>query len=248
MPTKYRFVTDGAFVNFYDDDSLTLRLHNSSRHVQWNFKDESGVHFNIDEIRYDVELDTISFDGQGISEQSQFEDKIIRLFPGLAGSDGGDPGSTPGIDDVLAVGQALTASRQVEMGGYSFAFRVNDDNLFEVDGSGKASLLQAHLGVIQSEVILNADIDDENVRFRLVSTDNVNEVKIEGNPISDSITHTADTHTFNGKIELGTGGQIILTGIPEFADNAAALSGGVPVRGLYFSTVSGDFVLKMAND
>lgn len=127
MPTKYRFVTDGDFVNFYDDDSLVLRLHNSSRHVQWNFKDDTGVYFNIDELRYQIELSTISFNGAGISEKPQFATNMIALFPNLAASEGG--GTTPGIDDVLGENQPLAANRIINVNGKTLTYEVEGGNI-----------------------------------------------------------------------------------------------------------------------
>jgi hypothetical protein len=48
-------------------------------------------------------------------------------------------------------------------------------------------------------------------------------------------------------MELGS--PNIQIGSPqEFADNAAAVAGGVPNNGIYFTTVSGERILKLASD
>lgn len=105
MP-QYKFITDGNFINYYIDAQLVLRLHNSSRHVQWSYNDSGGINYTIDTLRFQIDnLNEIYFDGVQLGSQGDFETKIIELFPGLAG---GDP--TPGIDDVTgeAAGKILS--------------------------------------------------------------------------------------------------------------------------------------------
>lgn len=41
---------------------------------------------------------------------------------------------------------------------------------------------------------------------------------------------------------------LLFSELNEFADNAAAISGGVPNLGFYFTTVSGERIIKQAHD
>lgn len=62
---------------------------------------------------------------------------------------------------------------------------------------------------------------------RLRGSDGTDTIEILMDGIAQEITHTADTHTFNGRV-IGA-----VAAADDFADDAAATSGGVPVGGLY---------------
>jgi hypothetical protein len=100
-------------------------------------------------------------------------------------------GSTPGIDDVLAVGQELTDIRQITITGQKLLINGNNCSLVIDDLTG-----EVNIGV--------------------------------------------------GRLQIQNG-QILMSLAP-FADNAAALSGGVPNGGLYYTDVAGEFIIKQAHD
>jgi hypothetical protein len=63
-------------------------------------------------------------------------------------------------------------------------------------------------------------------------------VSLVVNGTNSTIIHTADTHTFNGV-------HFNIANLQNFANNAAAITGGLNVGDLYYTNTAGDGVLKI---
>lgn len=203
MPTKYRFVTDGDFVKFYDDAQLVLTADKSSNVLTWVYDSTPGISFDIDGYGYHTDdMADISFDDVVVTSQADFVTKAQAMFPNLQV---GGSAESPGIDDVLAESQAITANREIFASGFDLTL-----------------------------VVTKLKISDGD---------------IEGSKENFIITGTGDSMEFIcTDIKLSPVNRLLITNTLEFADNAAALSGGVPNNGLYFTIVSGEKILKLAHD
>lgn len=86
MASKYRFVTTGDFVEFYDDAMLVTTLHKTSRVITWNYDGTPGIIFAIANLKYHTDnVADISFDGVALTTQGGFETAILSMFPSYGG-------------------------------------------------------------------------------------------------------------------------------------------------------------------
>lgn len=178
-------------------------------------------------------------------------------------------GGVPGLDDVLAVGQALTEDREIDLAGHTYeyhngnwyvdiganflAYIQNGDNNYLGYYSAHSSLIRASyqplVGDINAaSVEVTADEQEGMAVLRAIFNQGATEAKIEAIARDGETTfgYGADKHTFN------TGGAndilFIINSLQNFADNAAALAGGIPNNGLYYTNTGGERFLKIANE
>lgn len=107
-------------------------------------------------------------------------------------------------------------------------FTVEDHDNLDL-GLGN-SLLQAFNNTEDGNyAVFQATADETTATFSVNSTfnDGVKQASIYGTTtaLGTQIEYTADTHTFEGTVKLNN--------VPEFADNAAAISGGLEAGNLY---------------
>lgn len=110
--TTYQFVTAGDYVDFFVNNNLQVKLSKDSNIIAWYFDDQPGIVFKVNGGTYFTgQPEDISFDGVPLGSKEGFVTAIKAMFPVYAG--GG--GATPGIDTVLAQGQALTDNRTIDL-------------------------------------------------------------------------------------------------------------------------------------
>lgn len=131
----------------------------------------------------------VTVDGNTPANEADLNTALGAVFP----ADGS--GATPGIDDVLAEAQVLTADRVINYTGK------------------RLKLLSASGNIELSDVPGEEFINIDTAAFPFI---------------------------FKGGYFKPT--------LSEFIDNAAALSGGVPGGGLYYTDVAGERVVKQAHD
>lgn len=108
---------------------------------------------------------------------------------------GGGGGPTPGIDDVLAVAQALGADRDIATGGNKFTVSdVTNGEMLVVDPASKIAKIQSTDGSYESEILINADGD---AFFRLKADGAGNQIRIAGNATTNDIRYRAGGHVFS---------------------------------------------------
>lgn len=215
MPTKYRFVTSGDYVEFYDDAMLVTTIHNTSRNVSWMFNQTEGIIFSINGYEYHTDnVSDISFDGTALTTQAGFVAGVQGMFPGLAGG-----GST--LDQVIVAGNALEGDRQIAMGDFSLGIYKGEEELLEV--TQETSKIRSHNTAGNSSVKTRATGDEASFEANANFNVSGKGVGITGTVTADDsiLEHEADKHKFNN--------------IQEFADNAAAIVGGLE-EGMVYRT------------
>lgn len=161
-------------------------------------------------------------------------DGVAEILDFMVDNIAAGPGGTPGIDDVLAVGQLLTADRELHLNGHAYSFESEEDRYalwVEHVGGGATSYMEAfsntlggnlsrsyhNAGTEQAYVYMQASFDDE---------DKLASIKCSALSTVANIEHDADKHTF-------------VRGVDEFADNAAALTALLEPGTLYYRTGHG---------
>ena len=154
------------------------------------------------------------------------------------------PGGTPGIDSVLAEAEALTANRSINLNGNGLHLSngslgigiapETQEKLVVSDGLNKLIVvntddfntrIEGNDNTAQTYVNASADLGEGSVFFDLFSDNGTNQVQIKGDAIANSITHTADTHTFNinGVLSAIFNGNNFLLIDPTVNDESAAI-------------------------
>jgi hypothetical protein len=147
-----------------------------------------------------------------VTDAADFISKLNALFTG-----GGGGGVTIYTGD-----GSLSADRRVDIAGHDFQIQ-NTPSFPRFKIVGTATLEETQVfsndGLGYANLYLKSSSDQGLYEFYLEAFDNVNHIEIEGNAIENQIEYSAGNHVFNG---LG-----------DFADDAAAAIGGVPINGLY---------------
>lgn len=142
-----------------------------------------------------------------------------------------EAGGTGGIDDVLAVGQALVDNRTIQLNEKTLYIvqSIGGGDLttyFSVDPSPgyETSTLRAYNIASDSDARFKAQVDDSLTAHSQMEADFGNGVKVGrlevlATSTASSATYTADKHIFNG--------------VAEHADNAAAVTAGLAVGTMY---------------
>jgi len=100
MPTKYRFVTNGDFIEFYDDAYLVITVNKNSRVIYSQYDQTAGLLFNIGYLRYQTDnVANISFDGVPLTTQGGFQTAIEAMY-----GENDIPAGVPTLGEVLAAG------------------------------------------------------------------------------------------------------------------------------------------------
>lgn len=136
--------------------------------------------------------------------------------------------ANPGGNTIYTADGALAGDRRINLNEFYLFFEY-DANQWQFDWGGFTTFrMDDEIGA--SIIELNANVGD-GYYFLIASQDGVvNPVSIKGDGQSSTITHTADTHTFNGKIVSPT----VLAA--NYANDAAAGVGGIPVGGIYHTS------------
>jgi hypothetical protein len=121
------------------------------------------------------------------------------------------------VNDLLPV--QLQENKTIDLNGKDLHLTNGEADVFNILLGSFFTSLRQDSGDLDAYLFLSAVEEDAAVFFKLNSTDGINTVYIEGNGIENVIEYTAGAHVFEG--------------ISEFADDAAAAIGGVPVNGLY---------------
>ncbi len=168
-------------------------------------------------------------------------------------------GATPGIDSVLAVGQALTADRNISLNGNFLSISSgvgNNNGIFLVSALGsEASKIAADNDIGHSLGEFIANIND-GYNFDIDATNGTNEVQIYGDAVANSIIYTADLHTFvgannsiltmldSGAAQLNQYGSGTFTGTPTSNLSSDASGNVIEVQGASgsFTAQSGEVI------
>src|SRR5688572_32532149 len=97
MPAKYRFVTNGSLIEFYDDAMLVTSFQTDYTGFNWRYDDTEGISFSFIGNEYQTDdVSDISFDGVTLASKQGFKAALGALFPhysssgehGIYGGDG----------------------------------------------------------------------------------------------------------------------------------------------------------------
>jgi hypothetical protein len=194
----YQFVTAGDYVNFFVNNNLQTKISKDSNIICWFFDDQPGIVFKVNGgTYYTGQPEDISFDTVPLGSKEGFVTAIKAMFPVYAG--GG--GTTPGIDDVLAEGQALTADRIINLNGKEIAIQQDGQDWFSVNkvtqdgrvrvinptGASNRGDLYVKTSNTHAEFSVLADFNDATKSANISGTANVTE---------GILFHDADIHRF----------------------------------------------------
>lgn len=103
MPAKYRFETNGDFIDFYDDAMLVRTFPTDYTGFDWYYNSTPGIIFFFDGGNYHADdVADISFDGTPLDSKDGFKTALGTLFPHYATSGGG------GVDGITSDGSIAT--------------------------------------------------------------------------------------------------------------------------------------------
>lgn len=138
---------------------------------------------------------------------------------------------TPGIDDVLAEAQTLTAARVVDLNGNTLQVKSGGNDFLSIDPTAGAegAMLRAY-NTTDDDNIATFLAETQNTQASITIIANFNSVKAalilgQADVTVATLEYQADTHTFTG--------QAVFNGVQEFADNAAAITGGLATGAIY---------------
>lgn len=160
-----------------------------------------------------IRIDDGTIQMEGLPAAANMENMKVMVWDTLSGE---ARQKSLGIDDVLAEGQALTTDRTIDLSGFPIHFidvtsqraRVSiepQNGIIELAGStlvGGGN--QAALSLASSTV---GDLVDFYIVGSFDDGDKVARIYGAANATTATITHTADTHTFNGKDILGAASE-----------------------------------------
>lgn len=150
------------------------------------------------------------------------------------------PGGTPGIDDVLEAGDEITQDRYIDTNGHTFY--IQDGEISEGNPNYQLyiSSAQKYLQTFNNTGAGNlgkigADVSNDSATSTLEASFNGEESRAYVQAVAESgnasLVYSAEKHRFFG--------------VQEFADNAAAISGGFEDGMLYYRTGHGlDIVIE----
>lgn len=200
MPTKYRFVVNGDFVELYDDSYHVLTVRNTFQDIDWFYNNTSSMWFEIDGRKYYPQSPSeIEIDGVVLSAYTEFDAAIEGIFPGLAGGGGsGTEGINRAGDNLTYAAdshtfegkQFLVTSQDVE--GTSPSSRIRSVNTI---GDGNSGSVEANASDTEGSFSLNADFNDGTKSATILASSTTS---------GSSITHTAEQHVFVGAVILPT--------------------------------------------
>lgn len=141
---------------------------------------------------------------------------------------------------------SLEGDRVLNLNGHELQFLDSQGRIFGYWSEDEVvSYTQASDGIGTTFLAAYADSVGTAVKFWLSSAGGGTNVSIIGDSVSGQISHSATINDFVGLVQANGGLTLSING---YADNAAALSGGVPSGGVYYTDVSGERILKQAHD
>jgi hypothetical protein len=153
-------------------------------------------------------------DGVAVTDAADFIGKLNALFTG-----GGGGGAT-----IYTADGSLPEDRTVSLNGHTLFFNDGDVShimlaLYPEAGEERSQIrsFSSETANAVTELSLFSS-DDSGYKFNLFAYDATNTVSINGDATDNSLTHLAGHHNFN---------------LLEFADNAAAVTGGLVAGDLY---------------
>lgn len=130
----------------------------------------------------------------------------------------------------------LTEDTTVDLASFFLRFEQGGNEFLTLDPASFNSKIASTDGTANGYLSFTSEVGNE-VIFSLYSNDGTNEIKIEGDAIANTIAHEAASHIFTGKINNNT--------LQEFADDAAAITGGLEPGDFYYTEDSGSGFLKV---
>ncbi len=152
-------------------------------------------------------------------------------------------GGASGIDDVLAIGQSLTAARSIDLATNTLDFNctggsstININAGININASGTG--VETYSFNTGTDYQIRSSGTDGDAIINLGDYNDGAKPWIKIAPPTGINTYNAPNgHVFNGKINA--------TGLTNYANNAAALVGGLSVGDFYYTNVAGDGILKI---
>lgn len=87
------------------------------------------------------------------------------------------------------------------------------NNFIVINPQGFLGGIETSDGTAESDMILNADLAGNNVKWRIYSNDGVNESYIEGDAQESSIEYESATNEFTGKVGIGIPPTVLFQGV-----------------------------------
>lgn len=220
MPTKYRFVTNGDFVDFYDDSMLVTTLPSDYSGISWRYDSSPGITFTFNGHEYHTDtVGDISVNDTPISSQGAFKTALSTIFSHYAAASEGS--------NIYTEDGELTDNRLVDLNGKTLKVRHNGQDFISIDptlnnesaeiraynvtGDGNKARATAQTQIAYATSFIEAGFNDgSEARLRV----------------------TADA---TGRLMEFTADKYLYEGLQEFADNAAAITGGLEV-GMFYHT------------
>lgn len=210
---NYRFVTNGSFIEFYDDAQLVESLPVNYTGFSWQYNDRPGIAFSFNgHVYWTDNLEDILFNGVPLASQAGFKTALGVLFPHFSGSAGGS------IDN-------LTDDWTLDMDGHDIKFQQGAVSLFEIDQSNGLSRLRSRQGA-------GATLNQAETTAAAGETESSNSMSADFNDGTKRAAISLQAVIDASKIEFESD-SFSFSVVQAFADNAAAVTGGLEVGMIY---------------
>lgn len=124
---------------------------------------------------------------------------VLKRDAASFGSGGGGGSS---LANVYLKDSALSSNRIIDLNGKSLNFRQSGDPMILLDPVGFESTLSTSDGTATSFINIKGDSGGGQVFFNLNSTDGGNTVNLSGDAPTNTLSYTADQHTFNAPVSF----------------------------------------------
>lgn len=215
MP-QYKFVTNGSFIEFYDDAMFVESLPTNYTGFTWRYDTTPGISFSFNSHEYHTDnIADIIFNDVPLASQVGFKTALGVLFPHYAVS---------GVATIYTQDGTLNDNRIVDLDGKRLLIRDGDRQLLHIDpleGIGEIKGFNAAGGGNEAEVLGTATANEVTARIKADFNNGVKTAIIEATAEAarSGLRYSADTHKFQN--------------VQEFADNAAALAGDLEAGMIY---------------
>lgn len=237
----FRRMTGGGTIGFYIDE-IQLMLSNSippsSTPTQQLANTSDATSHTISLTGSSTSVKIVEGSGITLTTTGTGNNAILTIA-----STGG------GIDSVLAIAQALTAARSISLNNFAFDVKQGSDNLLHIDDAAEAVVVGkvvaggtyldlnagADIITMQAGTSSYVEFDHASKLFHVVTDGGFNFLNLDAingiYQIGDTAAGASGNNTY---LEVNDATQAVkITNVQEFADNAAAITGGLSTGMIY---------------
>lgn len=132
----------------------------------------------------------------------------------------------------------------------NYLFQITDANinseLSYFDIVSFTSYIAGSDGTAITSLSLSGNLGSSSVSFNLTANDNIHSVSIAGDAVGQILSLTGLNVNIAGKVGIGmtANSPFAVSGLTAYANNAAAISGGLASGDFYYTNVAGDGIIK----